>query len=253
MGRLQDKIVVITGAGRGLGRILAHTLSAEGAKLALLGRTGALLEKTVSECAEGSASAFPGDLGVIDECRAAFDGIGKKFGKIDALINNAAIYEFFRIDEATPERIKKTIDANLLGPMLAVNFATPLLRNSGAAEIINISSESVVVPYAFLTAYATTKAGLETFSRGIRLELKEDNVRVTTLRVGALDDPDRDTMPADMDTLTRFMEANAANVAAAAAGGALTLQTVAQMVLNILTFPRDGSLEHVELRPSAQA
>lgn len=252
MGLLQDKVIVITGAGRGLGRIVAHRLAAEGARVALLGRTGALLEKTVAECPDGSAFAFPGDLGVIDECRAAFEGVRGKFGKIDALINNAAIYEFFRIDEATPEQIKKTIDANLLGPMLAVNFATPLLRASGAGEIINISSDSVQIPYAFLTAYSTTKAGLETFSRGIRLELKEDNVRVTTLRVGALDDPDRDSMPADMDTLTRFMEANAAVIAAAVAGGAISLQSVAAMIVTILAFPRDGSLEHVELRPAAQ-
>lgn len=252
MGRLQDKVVVITGAGRGLGRIMAHTLAAEGAKLALLGRTGALLDKTAAECPEGAAFGFPGDLGVVDQCRAAFDGVAAKFGKIDALINNAAIYEFFRIDEATPEQIKKTLDANLLGPMLAVNFATPLLRNNGAGEIINISSDSVVVPYSFLTAYATTKAGLEMFSRGIRLELKNDNIRVTTLRVGGLDDPDRDTMPADMDTLTRFMEANAAHISAMTTGEMLNLKTVSETVVNILTFPTDGSMEHVELRPSSR-
>lgn len=248
MERFRNKAIVVTGAGRGLGRALARTFAREGARVALIGRTPASLDRTVGECPADSAFAFPADLGDADQCRAAFAGITERFGKLDALINNAAVYDFFRIDEATPELMRNAVDTNLLGPMLCAHFAIPLLREAGGGDIINISSESVASPYTFLAAYAATKAGLETLSVGLRRELAPDKIRVVTLRVGAMIDPDREGMPADMATMQRFIEQNPA-VVMSADHGAMPLDTVATAVINLLTLPRDASFEHVELRP----
>src|SRR5579863_7929388 len=106
MARLNGKTAVVTGAGQGLGRRIALRLVEEGAQVMALGRTGAKLEITAER-----AAAIPGngrllfracDVSASEQVEAAFSSIGETFGKLDILINNAAIFDFFKISEADP-------------------------------------------------------------------------------------------------------------------------------------------------------
>jgi meso-butanediol dehydrogenase/(S,S)-butanediol dehydrogenase/diacetyl reductase len=246
MGKLDGKIIVVTGAGRGLGQAVMGRLVKEGAQVAAIGRDAARLADATGPLG-GGAVPFAGDLGVTADVDAVFAAIEDRFGRIDGLVNNAAVYDVFEIEEADPERIRASIDTNLIAPMLCTRKAIPLLRKSGGGEIINISSEAALHPYNLLSAYAATKAGLDGFSRAMKGELKADNIRVSTLRLGTMRGTGTSMSP---ETAKRFMERNAASLLTATTGGMMELESVAGMVLTLLTLPVDLSCEQVDLVPS---
>ncbi|HEY3696171.1 SDR family oxidoreductase [Phenylobacterium sp.] len=247
MGRLDGKTIVVTGAGRGLGRQLIRRFVEEGGQVIAAARNAARLIQAV-EPLGGRAIAVAADVGEPDDVARLFAEADKRFGKLDALINNAAIYDFFRIADAEPARIRTTVHANLLGPMLCTRAAIPLLRKAGGGDIINVSSESVRNPYAYLSAYAATKAGLENFSQGMRTELRPDNIRVTALRLGVMDDPDRDATGMDLETQIGFAKANQAALAASGTSK-MSFDSVAHAIMDMLTMPADIAYDMVELRP----
>ena len=246
MGCLAGKAIVVTGAGRGLGRVLIRRFVEEGAQVVATARNGERLREAVAPLGE-RAVAVPADLGVPGDVERVFAEVERRFGKLDALINNAAIYDFFLIAKADPERIRASVNANLLAPMLCTRLATPLMRNAGGGDIVNITSEVVRIPYAYLSTYASTKAGLETFSAGMRTELRPDNIRVMALRLGVMDDPDRENTM-DPETAQGFFQANAAAIAASGTS-MMSFESVAHAILDMLTMPADIAYDFVELRP----
>jgi meso-butanediol dehydrogenase/(S,S)-butanediol dehydrogenase/diacetyl reductase len=247
MGRLEGRTLVITGAGRGLGRAMTRRFVAEGARVVAAARNMARLEEAIAPLGD-KAFAVAADLGDPVGVDKVFAEAEKRFGKLDALINNAAIYDFFRVEEPTPERIRTSVHANLLAPMLCTRAAVPLLRKAGGGDIINVTSEAVRNPYSQLTVYAATKAGLESFSSGAKHELRADNIRVTTLRLGAMHDGDRQSMDADPKAIQAFLEVNAR--ALAASGTTLMpVDDVATCVIDMLTMPAALGYDSLELRP----
>jgi NAD(P)-dependent dehydrogenase (short-subunit alcohol dehydrogenase family) len=245
-GAMSGQSIVVTGASRGLGRVLVKSLIEEGAQVVCAARNRARL-KALCEPLGENAVDVEADLGVPADVERVFRTAEERFGKVDVLINNAAIYDFFLIENASPERICATVNANLLAPMLCTRAAIPLMRKTGAGDIINVSSEGVRIPFAYLTAYAATKAGLESFSGGMRTELRPDNIRVTTLRLGAMDDPARE-VTMDEETYRGFFERNVG--AMAAAGKTLMpFEKVARAIIDMLTLPEELAFDLVELRP----
>ena len=247
MGHLEGKIIVVTGAGRGLGEALAHRLADEGAHIIALGRDAQRLATAIAPLGD-RATAITGDLGVAADVDRIFSEIGHEFGKVDVLINNAAIYDVFSLEEADPARIRRTVDANLLAPLLCIRAAAPLMRNAGGGDIINMSSESATSPFLLLSAYAATKAGLETLSRAMSAELRPDNIRVTALRLSTMRSASADMTP---EVAGRFVTANAAALQRAMSGALIELDTVAETVVFLLTLPRDSTIELLDLKPHA--
>jgi meso-butanediol dehydrogenase/(S,S)-butanediol dehydrogenase/diacetyl reductase len=247
MGRLEGRTIMVTGAGRGLGRNFARRCVAEGAQVVATARNASRLNEAVGPLGD-KALAVIADLGVPADVERLFAETEKRFGKLDALINNAAIYDFFRIADATPDQVKASVYANFLAPMLCARAAIPLLRKTGGGDIINVTSEAVRQPFAVLTVYGATKAGLEHFSGGARDELRDDNIRVTTLRLGAMHDPDRTAPDASPEVLQAFMEINAARLVA---GGKnlMPLDDVSSCILDVLTMPAGLAYDSLELRP----
>ncbi len=177
------KIIVITGAGAGLGRALARRFAADGDSVVLLGRTAATVQAAADEIGM-RAMAVPCDVSTPDSVRCAFAEIVKRHARIDVLINNAAVYEPFLIAEATDAQICGLVGTNLVGPMLCARAAIPLMDRGG--HIINVSSESVGMRYPYLVVYQSSKAGLERFSEGLHHELEPSGIRVTNVRAGAM-------------------------------------------------------------------
>src|ERR1700741_2070250 len=116
---LMSKAIVITGAGAGLGRALARRFVGEGETGVLPGRTRAKVEAVAGELGE-RAMAVDCDVGSPDSVRAAFTQIAARFPTIDVLINNAAVYEPFQMEDATDQQILSSVATNLTGPMLCV-------------------------------------------------------------------------------------------------------------------------------------
>jgi meso-butanediol dehydrogenase/(S,S)-butanediol dehydrogenase/diacetyl reductase len=177
------KVIVITGAGVGLGRALARRFAADGETVVLLGRNAQKVQKAAAEIGE-RALALGCDVASPDSVRAAFARIAERHPRIDVLINNAAVFEPFLIAEATDEQILKSVTTNLAGPILCARSAIPLMGKG--SHIINVSSESVGMLFPHLVMYQSSKAGLERFSQGLHHELEPKGIRVTTVRAGQM-------------------------------------------------------------------
>jgi meso-butanediol dehydrogenase/(S,S)-butanediol dehydrogenase/diacetyl reductase len=178
-----SKVIVITGAGAGLGRALARRFAADGETVVLLGRNADKVQKAAAEIGE-RALAIGCDVASPDSVRAAFAHIAERHPRIDVLINNAAVFEPFQIAEATDEQILKSVTTNLAGPILCARSAIPLMGKG--SHIINVSSESVGMLFPHLVMYQSSKAGLERFSQGLHHELEPKAIRVTTVRAGQM-------------------------------------------------------------------
>lgn len=183
---MPGKVIVITGANGGLGRAIAQRFANDGDKVVLLGRTLSKVQAVAEEIGE-HAVAFACDVTSPDSVRAAFAQIAEIHPKIDALINNAAIFQMLVLEEASDAQIINAVMSNLAGPMLCARSAIPMLESGG--HIINISSESVDVTLPHLIPYQATKAGLEQFSKDLNLELFDKGIRVTTVRAGQMVGP----------------------------------------------------------------
>lgn len=200
---MADKIIAITGANGGLGRALAQRFAADGDTVILLGRTLSKVRQVADEIG-GRAMAVECDVSSPDSVRAAFTAIAAVHPKIDALINNAAVFGPYLIAEASDAQIINSVMSNLAGPMFTARSAIPMLNRGG--HIINLSSESVEVPLPHLIAYQATKAGLERFSTGLHAELRDRGIRVTTVRAGQMVGPGA-TAQVDAESGMRFFEA----------------------------------------------
>ena len=198
-----SKIMVITGAGAGLGRALARRFAADGETVVLLGRNAAKVESVAKQIGE-RAWALGCDVSSPESVRGAFARIAERHPRIDVLINNAAVYEPFLIAEATDEQILKSISTNLAGPILCARAAIPLLGKGG--HIINVSSESVGMLFPYLVLYQSSKAGLERFSQGLHHELEPHGIRVSMVRAGQMMDADK-TWDVDPAMTMRFAQA----------------------------------------------
>lgn len=242
-----SKTIVITGAGVGLGRALARSFAADGDKVVLLGRTAAKVEAVAGEIGEG-ALAVQCDVGSPDSVRAAFATIAERHGGIDVLINNAAIFEPFKIADASDGQIMNTVAANLAGPMLCARAAIPLMASGG--HIINVSSESVDICLPHLSVYQSSKAGLEQFSVRLSQELEPEGIRVSTVRAGQMFEEGK-TWDVDMQAKIDFHQA-AMKVGINLAERPISQFTSVTGVFRALVdLPPDLQVEHISLHARA--
>lgn len=199
------RLIAITGASSGLGRAIARRFARDGETVIVLGRRRAQLESVAAEC---GASAHPivCDVGNVEEVRAAFAEIAERYGRLDVLINNAAIYQPTLVKDATDAQIEAAVLTNLAGPIYCSRAAIPLIGRGG--QIINISSETVSLPHAMFSLYQSSKAGLERFTEALRAELEADGVRVNMLRAGQMSGEDSHAPSDDANVLRQFAEEN---------------------------------------------
>ena len=200
------KVVVVTGAGDGLGRALARRLAADGDTVVLLGRTLSKVQAVADELG-APHFAVECDVGDPDKVRAAFGAIAERHPKIDVLINNAGIFEPFTLAEASDAQVFGALNTNVAGPIFCARSALPLFGGSG--HIINVTSESVNVKMPMLWMYAGAKTSLEFISDMWGRELEADGVRVTVVRAGQMMDETKTAPGWPMDVAIRFAQENA--------------------------------------------
>jgi meso-butanediol dehydrogenase/(S,S)-butanediol dehydrogenase/diacetyl reductase len=198
-----SKVIVITGAGAGLGRALARRFAKDGEQVVLLGRNFAKVKAVADELGE-PALAVECEVSSPESVRTAFETIAKRHPTIDVLINNAAVYEPFLIAEATDDQILKLIRTNLTGPVLCTRAAIPLMKRG--SHLINVSSESIEMNYPYLVMYQATKAGLERFTQGLNYELDPLGIKVSIVRAGQMFEEGK-TNPWDPQIAMRFAQA----------------------------------------------
>jgi NAD(P)-dependent dehydrogenase (short-subunit alcohol dehydrogenase family) len=183
MGQLAGKIAAITGATSGSGRAVAKLFAAEGAQVILLARGEERLRAMEAELG-GDTVGIVTDVSNPDSVRKSFAEITERFGKIDILINNAAVQRAARFEELDDESIQAQVNTNLLGSIYTCRAAIPLLRAAGGGDIVNTSSEATLEVFPFQSIYTITKAGLEALGLALTREFEKEEIRVTTLVQG---------------------------------------------------------------------
>ena len=186
MGRLTGQVVLITGAGRGLGHGAARGLASHGATVLAVSRTVSELDALAETVRgnDGQIETFPVDLGrpvAVDELiRDVLD----RYGRVDTLINNAAILRNKPFVEMTAAEFDETIEVNLQAPVRLIRGFLPGMRSRGRGAIINVSSRAGVQPFENESDYCAAKYGLEGFSFSLSMELKPANISVNVVTPG---------------------------------------------------------------------
>jgi NAD(P)-dependent dehydrogenase (short-subunit alcohol dehydrogenase family) len=252
MGALDGKVAVVTGATSGSGRGIAKRFIEEGASVFMLARGRERLDEVASDLGDGAIPVVT-DVGDPDSVRAAFGQVEDRFGKLDILINNAAIYRPCLVELLSDGDILKQVSTNFLGPVYTCRAAIPLMRAAGCGDIVNTSSESTLDPFPMLSMYVATKAALEMFDRILAEELRDEEIRVTTLvqgtaagtGTGSTDwewDPEHAVAATEMWTKLGLM-----NRVAGHAGGQ-DVEDVGDVHIFIVTRPRTQKLDTVYCR-----
>ncbi len=240
------KVAVVTGASKGIGVSIARTLHGAGMAVALLARSGPQLVD-LAESLGGDCLPVVCDVGDPEAVRVAFGAIEHQFGRVDALVNNAGMIGMSLLADADDEFVTSHVAVNLLGPMYCSRAAIPLLTAAGGGDIVNISSRSVELARPYLSVYAATKGGLETFSRTLAAEVRPQGIRVNAVRVGpTATDPVPQESGADMTSVTKDWVARGGPPPETPAPA----QSVADAVLFIVSRPRSWRVPVLHVDPA---
>jgi len=229
---LTDRIALVTGASRGIGRSIAEKLLDAGAKVVICGRNPAAVDRAVEEMSQrGAVAGRACDVSRYEEVVELFRFTSERFGRLDILVNNAGIGWFEPVDRIAPERWRQLIETNLSGAFYCTREAARLMRQQGGGYILNIGSLAGKNAMAGGAAYNASKFGLLGLSEASMLDLRYDNIRVTCLMPGSV--------------ATEF------------GGGDTARQTwkiapedIAETALDLLRLPGRSMVSRVEIRPS---
>ena len=189
MSNLQGKVAVVTGASKGIGAGIARALGAAGAAVVVNYATDqAGAEKAVADIKSkgGKAVAVKGDVSKSADVKHLFDETRKAFGRLDVLVNNAGVFKFAPLEEATEAEYQRQFGINVLGPLQATREALPLFGPQGGS-VINISSIVSRMGIPGSSIYAGTKGALDTITQVLASELGPRKIRVNSINPGMVE------------------------------------------------------------------
>ena len=188
MSTQPQRVALVTGAARGIGLATVKRFLADGWCVALLDIDADNLKRTFAALGKPDTTiALECDVAMPDQVAAAVASVAKRFGRLDALVNNAGIAIFKPILDVTYEDWSRVLAVNLTGPFLCTQAAAPLMRDSGGGAIVNITSISGLRASTLRTAYGTSKAGLAHLTKQQAAELASLGIRVNAVAPGPVD------------------------------------------------------------------
>lgn len=184
----RGRVVAITGGSRGLGLNLARQLASQGAKVALIARDGAELERAREEIVALGAECLcvKADLRVQSEAEAAIDRVAAHFGHLDGLINNAGVMQIGPIEHMTQADFEDAMAVNFWAGLWCARAAVPHLKATGNGRIANIVSVGGQVAPPHMAPYIASKFAMKGFSDALRNEVVKDGILVSTICPGAI-------------------------------------------------------------------
>ena len=187
--RLDNKVAVITGGGRGIGRAVALGFAEEGAKVVIAARTESEINQVHEEIIQrsGQAMALVCDVTDEDQVRHIVDKTLDEYEKIDILVNNAGMGGMRPVWGTSKSNFERVLAVNLIGTFLCTKHVWKPMRNTGGGSIINISSLGGLKGYPLLSAYCASKWGQIGFTVACAEEGKPDNIRVNAIAPGKAD------------------------------------------------------------------
>ncbi|MGI8664875.1 MAG: SDR family NAD(P)-dependent oxidoreductase [Jatrophihabitans sp.] len=195
------RIALVTGAGRGIGRAVAHRLSAQGFAVALTARTAAELAATAGGCA-GPTLQLPADITDAGELERLFAEIETGWGPVAVLVANAGAGHSARVEQTTDEDWARMLELNLTAPFRCIRRAVPAMRAAGYGRIVVIASSAAKVGEPYLAAYTASKHGVLGLVRSVAAELARSGVTVNAVCPGYVDTPMTDASVAGIQART---------------------------------------------------
>jgi NAD(P)-dependent dehydrogenase (short-subunit alcohol dehydrogenase family) len=232
---MTDKICLVTGATRGIGRAIAKMMLEEGAQVAICGRDQTAVDQAVSELraeTNGKVAGKAADVRNHEDIAGLFRFLDDHFGGLDVLVNNAGVGVFRSISDFSVADWQLTLETNLSGVFYCCREAFPRFERRGGGYIVNISSLAGKNPFAGGAAYNASKFGLNGFSEAMMLDKRNDNVRVSYIMPGSV--------------ATEFGGPGADS----GSDWKIHSEDIAEIVRTLLRMPERTLISRVEVRPS---
>ena len=190
MGRVSNKVIIITGAASGLGKADAIRLSEEGAKLVLTDINVQEGEQVVKEC-KNEALFFEQDVSQEKSWSDLIKTTLSEFGKLDVLVNNAGIAQIGNIESTTTDQWRDILRVNLDSVFFGCRAAIPEMSKSGGGSIINMSSTTALIGLSPYLAYSAAKGGIRSMTKSIAIHCQEqkNNIRCNSIHPGSIFTP----------------------------------------------------------------
>jgi NAD(P)-dependent dehydrogenase (short-subunit alcohol dehydrogenase family) len=182
--RLKNKVALVTGAGTGIGRAIALTFAAEGARVGLVGRRKALLEAVAREIGSAASLVIEADVSRKPDIHRALDQTASHFGGLNVLVNNAGALHIGTAEQITEKQWDETFDVNVRGPWLLSKAALPYLRKAGGGSIINIASVLGINGARNRACYAPSKGAVVLLTKCMAIDHGHENIRVNAICPG---------------------------------------------------------------------
>lgn len=178
-----SKVIIVTGAGRGLGTDIVREALAAGHRVVATGRRPEEVEKTLGG-PQDKLLVTKLDVTSPEDAGAAVQAAVDRFGRIDVLVNNAGNFFAGYFEEITPAQMRQQIETNLFGPMNVTRAVLPVMRRQRAGHVITLSSSAGLIGQEFCVAYAASKFGVEGWMESLRYDVEPYNIRTTVVEPG---------------------------------------------------------------------
>jgi NAD(P)-dependent dehydrogenase (short-subunit alcohol dehydrogenase family) len=232
---LTNKVAVVTGGTKGIGRGIAKALVREGVNVCVSARSRSEIDQTVGELAasgKGRVTGIVCDVRVHAQIKSLFELTILEFGGVDILVNNAGIGIFAPVESMTADDFRAVLETNLFGVFYCCHEAIPKMKERGGGYIINISSLAGANPHPQMAAYNASKFGLNGFSEALMQEVRHDGIKVSYIMPGSVNTEFGGDAPSD------------------AKSWQLQPSDIARVVMDLLHHDDRSLPSRVEIRPS---
>ncbi len=233
--KLKNKVTIITGASRGIGRVIALTMAREGAQVTVTARTKSQLDELVAQITEegGEALAVEASVSDEDEVKHIIDMTMEQFGTISILVNNAGIGSFTEVVDFPYNQFIEMIETNLVGVFLMSKAVLPVMLENKSGSIVNIVSIAGITGFAGGSGYCASKFGVMGFTECLHEEVKAQGIRVTSILPGSVNS-------AFSSGKTRSQEESAKRIQP---------EDIAKVVMDVITIPETALISQIIVRP----
>lgn len=234
MDNLNNKVAFVTGGSKGIGYGVAAALSAMGVRVGITSRNKAEAEKAAKEITasgKGEVIGIEADVRDFESQKRAIQQVTDKWGQLDVLVANAGVGHFGSIEELTPEQWQQTIDTNLTGVFYSLKAAIPELKKS-KGYIFTISSLAGTNFFAGGTAYNASKFGVTGFTQAAMLDLRNYDIKVTTIMPGSVATHFNDHNPSEEDAWK------------------IQKEDIGELVVDLLKMNQRALPSKIEIRPT---
>ncbi len=189
--RFADKVVVMTGASKGIGKASAMAFGEEGAKVAMVYYSDRPADEDLEPIVNAGGEALPvqTDISDEDQVKALMRHVADRWGRLDVLVNNAGVYRQGTVVDTSSSDWDRVMEVNLRGAYLCTHYAVPLMERNGGGAVVNVSSEAGLVGIENQVAYNVSKGGLIALTRSCAVDLAQHGIRVNCVCPGTTDTP----------------------------------------------------------------